>query len=160
MKLLLSTVVLATAISNLVQADTIVIRDSENGRIIAEVDIDAHDSKFSHAGRTLTIERKASTMELRARKLQIPKISFREASLDEVAWWLRQPSPAVDEPSGPRPAVINIVINDQAKRKLLIDLHLEEVSLFDVWASLARKYGLTITYDDRTVTVTDPKRDE
>src|SRR2546421_700219 len=143
MKILLSTVVIAAAFSNFVRADTIVIRDSENGRIVAEVDIDAQDSEFSHAGRTLTIERKAPTMELRARKLKIPRLQFREASLEEVARWLRQPSPAVEESSGP---VINVVIVDHAKRKLLIDLDLKEVSLFDVWASLAKKYGLTIAY--------------
>ena len=70
---------IANAFLSFANADTIVIRDSKNGRIVAEVDIDASDSKFTHAGRTLTIERKAPLMELRARKRQLPKVAFRDA---------------------------------------------------------------------------------
>ena len=98
-------------------------------------------------------------MELRARELKIPKLRFQQATLEEVARWLRHPSPMVEEPSKARP-VINIVIVDHAKRKLLIDVLLDEVSLFDVWTFLAKKYGLTIAYDDHAITVTDPKRQE
>ena len=135
------------------------IRDAQNGTTVAEVNIDAADSKFIHAGRTLTIERKAPLMELRARKRQMPRVRFKDASLDEIARHLMWPGPFSEEPKETRP-VINFVVNDQAKRKLLISIHLTDVSLYDLLASLAKKYGLTIAYDDHTITVTDPKRSE
>ena len=94
-------------------------------------------------------------MELRARKAWLPKVAFKNATLDEVASWLRRPGLENDEPTAP---VINFVINDQAKRDLLITLHLEQVSLYDLLTSLGKKYGLTIAYDDHAITVTDPKQ--
>jgi len=148
--------VIAHALLSVVQADTIVIRDAKTGAITAEVNIDAANSKFVHAGRALIIERKAPVMELRARKLQIPRVEFREASLEEVARGLRQPNPYSEEPPDSRP-VINIVIIDQAKRKLSIDLRMEDVSMFGFFSTLAKKYGLTIAYDDHAIIVTDPK---
>jgi len=158
MRTRLLTIVFANAVLSFAYADTIVIRDAKKGTKIAEVDIDAADAKFIHAGRTLRIERKAPVMELRARKLILPRVGFRDASLDDIATHLRLPnSMREEEPGGTRP-VINFVVIDQAKRKLLIDIQLEEVSLHDLLASLAKKYGLIVTYDDYAIIVTDPKQ--
>jgi len=139
------------------RADTIVIRDADTGKVVAELDIDAKDPKFIHAGRPLTVERRAPLMELRARKWQLPKVAFNEATLDELGDHLRRPSPYVCDHPEPLPTVINFVVVDQAKRNLRIDIHLEQVSLFDLLASLAMKYGVTVTYDDHAITLTDPK---
>ena len=157
MRTQLPTIAIAVVLVSLARADTIVIRDAETGKTVAELNIDAKDPKFIHAGRPLTIERKAPLMELRARKWLLPKVAFKEASLNEVGNHLRRPSPYVCDPEEPRPAVINFVVIDRAKRNLRIDIHLEQVSLYDLLASLAKKYGLTVTYDDHAITVTDPK---
>ena len=155
MKNWLLTVAIATVAVSLSQADTIVIRDAETGKLVAELNIDAKDSKFIHAGRALTIERKAPLMELRARKWLLPSVDFNEATLEEVGSHLRRPSPYVCDEE-PLPAVINFVTVDHAKRNLRIDIQLKQISLFDLLASLSKKYGLTITYDDHAITVTDP----
>jgi hypothetical protein len=142
-------IVIASAVASLAQADT----------TVAEVNMDAADSRFIHADGPFAMERKAPVMELRARNLRLPRVNFRDASLEEVARHLRQPGPYSDEPVGAQ-SVINCVILDQAKRNLRIDLQLEDVSLHDFLASLARKYGLLVAYDDHAITVTDPKRGE
>ena len=156
MKTRLLAIVVATAISPFTQADTIVIRDAASGKIVAEVDIDSKAPKLRHQGRTLTIERKAPEMELRARKCVVPRVEFRDATRYEVAGWLRQPSHQGEAPPGKGP-VINFVTIDQAKRGPYLSLNLAEVSLYDILASLAKKYGLTIAYDDHAITVTDPE---
>ena len=154
----LATIVIARTILSLTQADTVVIRDAETGKTVAELNIDAKGPKFIHAGRTLTIERKAPLMELRARKNLLPRGQFRDASLDEVGDWLGRPSPYSDEPAGSSHPIINFVIIDQAKRNLRVSIYREQLSLHDLLASLARKYGLIIAYDDHAITVTDPKQ--
>ena len=157
MRTQLLTIAIAFVLVSLARADTIVIRDAETGKTVAELDIDSKHPKFIHADKALTIERKAPLMELRARKLLLPKVAFKEASLDEIVNHLRRPSPYVCDPEEPPPAVINFIVIDRAKRNLRIDIHLEQVSLYDLLASLAKKYELTITYDDHAITLTDPK---
>ncbi len=157
MRTQLLTIVILGVLVSMGRADTIVIRDADTGKVVAELDIDAKDPKFIHAGRPLTVERRAPLMELRARKWQLPKVAFNEATLDELGDHLRRPSPYVCDHPEPLPTVINFVVVDQAKRNLRIDIHLEQVSLFDLLASLAMKYGVTVTYDDHAITLTDPK---
>jgi hypothetical protein len=153
----LLSIAIAGVLVSMSRADTIVIRDAETGKAVAELNIDAKDTKFIHAGRALTVERKAPLMQLRARKWLLPKVAFKEATLDEIGTHLRRPSPYVCDPPEPLPAVINFVVIDRAKRNLRIDIQLEQVSLYDLLASLAKKYGVTITYDDHAITLTDPK---
>lgn len=157
MRTQLLTIVISGVLVSLGRADTIVIRDVDTGKVVAELDIDAKDPKFIHAGRPLTVERRAPLMELRARKWLLPKVAFNEATLVELGDHLRQPSPYVCDPPEPLPTVINFVVVDQAKRNLRIDIHLGQVSLFDLLASLAKKYGDTVTYDDHAITLTDSK---
>ncbi|MCX6855985.1 MAG: hypothetical protein NTV80_13885 [Verrucomicrobia bacterium] len=157
MRTQLLTIAIAVVLVSIARADTIVIRDAETGKIVAELDIDAKHPKFVHADKALTIERKAPLMELRARKLLLSKVTFKEASLDEIGNHLRRPTPYVCDPEEPPPAVINFVVIDLAKRNLRIDIHMERVSLYDLLSSLAKKYELTITYDDHAITVTDLK---
>lgn len=157
MKTRLLTTAIAIVFTILSRPDTIVIRDAETGKPVAELNIDAKDPKFIHAGRALTIERKAPLMELRARRWLLPNVAFKEATLDEVGNHLRRPNLYVCDPPESPPAVINFVVIDQAKRNLRIDIQLKQVSLYDFLSSLAKKYGLTITYDDHAITLTDPK---
>jgi hypothetical protein len=150
-------ILITQALFGIARADTIVIRDAKEGNIVAEVDIDAKGARFIHAGRTLTIKRKAPLMERRARSLLCPRISFREASLEEIASHLRQPNPVGKDNEDLRIPTINIVVNDQAQRNLRMSIDLEKVSLFDALASLAQKYEFKVTYDDHTITLIDPK---
>jgi hypothetical protein len=150
-------ILVSQAFLGLAQADTIVIEDTKKGTVVAEVNIDAKGARFIHAGRTLTIKRKAPLMERRARNLLCPRVAFREATLDEIASHLRQPHPLGKDNEDSRTPIINIVVNDQAKRDLHMSIDLEEVSLFDVLASLAQKYEFKVVYDDHAITLIDPK---
>ncbi len=103
------------------------------------------------------VEKKPSAMETQAKKRLLPGVEFREATLSELAFHLRGTNPSACEVTKTPIPNFNFVVIDRAKRNLRIDISKVHVSLFDLLETVARKYGLNVTYDEYAIVLTDPK---